>query len=39
MLLGRVIIIVVVLVFVAWLVGGLLRGRPERGSRRARRDR
>jgi hypothetical protein len=30
MLMGRAIIIVIVIVFVAWLVGGLLRGRTRR---------
>jgi hypothetical protein len=30
MLLGRAIIIVIAIVFVAWLAGGLLRGRTRR---------
>jgi hypothetical protein len=31
MLLGRVVVIVLVLIVVAWVLGGLLRGRPQRG--------
>jgi hypothetical protein len=30
MMMGKVIIAVVVLIFVAWLIGGLLRGRTRR---------
>jgi flagellar biogenesis protein FliO len=38
MFLGKAILLVLLIVFVAWLLGGLMRGRPERGrAERARR--
>ena len=37
MLLGRVIIVVLLIVFLAWVAGGLMRGRPARGRRDRRR--
>jgi len=39
MLFGKVVVIVLVLIVVAWMLGGLLRGRPqrERENRRWRR--
>ena len=36
MLLGRVILVVLFIVFLAWIAGGLMRGRPARGRRRDR---
>jgi hypothetical protein len=33
MLLGRALILVIAIVFVAWLIGGLLRGRTKRHRR------
>jgi flagellar biogenesis protein FliO len=39
MLLGKAMLIVMLIVFVAWLVGGLMRGRPERSRRRGARRR
>lgn len=37
MLFGRVVVIVLILIVVAWVLGGLLRGRPQRERRNKRR--
>jgi flagellar biogenesis protein FliO len=39
MLFGRVVVIVLLVILVAWVLGGLLRGRPQRNRRNRRRYR
>jgi hypothetical protein len=39
MLFGKVVIVVLLIIVVAWVLGGLLRGRPQRDRRNRRRHR